>query len=513
VGKSVCFVMILGLLHGLVSFAQDYENNPFQRPTTNQPMPTVIIKGTKWTDAEKAAYDADEAKKAQAESPGPTAEEQKIADINNCPVPYDHANNRCPSSQPAATTPVTNSASSLSVPAVIEDNCLKDATEAVEQCNFGGNKEAQLAVGMANNMRQQIKAMSMASPALMCSKMGSVSQSIDVAVAAFSGYCTTAYTTCESSCSASYEELKTKLESTTLTLVAKDFLETQLSGVRSARKKCASLAGNVKNVFENVGSYAAIEQAKSQYCGEKTDALAELCKSQPGNVLCKTAGGANCADPNVAASSIVCICQVNRNDPRCGAQAAVGLQSGLNGNSRSNGAGADGGKDALADFGGLGGDAGGGGFDANSLKGSAGEDGPNARPRSGVGGGRASLDGGGGGQNKGAGGAGGGAAGNAINAKIIAGYGAGGAGAAGRSYGSAGAAGSGAGAPGRNGYGSGTAGGKPGVDLRKFLPGGQMDPSRGLAGAAGPDGITGPNSDIWKKIQMRYYSVSPSLLP
>jgi hypothetical protein len=51
------------------------------------------------------------------------------------------------------------------------------------------------------------------------------------------------------------------------------------------------------------------------------------------------------------------------------------------------------------------------------------------------------------------------------------------------------------------------------VDLKQFLPGGQMDPSRGLAGAAGPDGITGPNSDIWKKIKMRYYSVTPSLLP
>jgi hypothetical protein len=33
-----------------------------------------------------------------------------------------------------------------------------------------------------------------------------------------------------------------------------------------------------------------------------------------------------------------------------------------------------------------------------------------------------------------------------------------------------------------------------------------MDPrvNRGLAGITGPDGITGPHTDIWKKIQNRY---------
>jgi hypothetical protein len=51
------------------------------------------------------------------------------------------------------------------------------------------------------------------------------------------------------------------------------------------------------------------------------------------------------------------------------------------------------------------------------------------------------------------------------------------------------------------------------VDLKQFLPGGKMDPARGLAGISGPDGITGPNSDIWKKINIRYFSVKHSLLP
>jgi hypothetical protein len=43
-----------------------------------------------------------------------------------------------------------------------------------------------------------------------------------------------------------------------------------------------------------------------------------------------------------------------------------------------------------------------------------------------------------------------------------------------------------------------------------------MDPknaNRGLAGISGPDGITGPHSDIWKKIQNRYQIKTSELMP
>ncbi|MBV2168846.1 MAG: hypothetical protein KUL82_09075, partial [Bdellovibrio sp.] len=50
-------------------------------------------------------------------------------------------------------------------------------------------------------------------------------------------------------------------------------------------------------------------------------------------------------------------------------------------------------------------------------------------------------------------------------------------------------------------------------DLKKFLPGGQFDPKRGVSGLAGPDGITGPHSNIWQKIQNRYQVMMPTLLP
>jgi hypothetical protein len=78
--------------------------------------------------------------------------------------------------------------------------------------------------------------------------------------------------------------------------------------------------------------------------------------------------------------------------------------------------------------------------------------------------------------------------------------------------------GSGSGSSGGSGYSGYRPGGvggpgKSGLDLKQFLPGGANDPARGIAGISGPDGITGPNSDIWQKVNTRYFSVSPSLLP
>ncbi|MGZ3771155.1 MAG: hypothetical protein ACXVCP_15830 [Bdellovibrio sp.] len=58
---------------------------------------------------------------------------------------------------------------------------------------------------------------------------------------------------------------------------------------------------------------------------------------------------------------------------------------------------------------------------------------------------------------------------------------------------------------------AGRAGKNP--DLTKYLPGGQYDPRRGISGMSGPDGITGPHSDIWQKITNRYRVTDPTLLP
>jgi hypothetical protein len=53
-------------------------------------------------------------------------------------------------------------------------------------------------------------------------------------------------------------------------------------------------------------------------------------------------------------------------------------------------------------------------------------------------------------------------------------------------------------------------------DLRQFLPGGFNDPRayRGMTGfQSGIDGITGPHTDIWKKIQNRYQVLQGTLQP
>ncbi|GIL16685.1 MAG: hypothetical protein BroJett040_04360 [Oligoflexia bacterium] len=75
--------------------------------------------------------------------------------------------------------------------------------------------------------------------------------------------------------------------------------------------------------------------------------------------------------------------------------------------------------------------------------------------------------------------------------------------------------------------GAGTAGGgvggpngRPGIgpngqqpDWRKFLPGGQYDPRRGIAGVTGPDGITGPATNLFDKVHNRYGAVGHTLKP
>jgi hypothetical protein len=47
-------------------------------------------------------------------------------------------------------------------------------------------------------------------------------------------------------------------------------------------------------------------------------------------------------------------------------------------------------------------------------------------------------------------------------------------------------------------------------DLRQFLPGGLKDPRRAVSSSAGPDGLTGPFTDNFKKINVRYISLSHS---
>lgn len=398
-------------------------------------------------------------------------------------------------------------------------SCDAETQKATEACDFSKNKDTRMAIQMADQMRGQIKAMSMSSPALMCSKMGTISQVIDAAVTAFNVYCTTEYSDCDSACDGDITELDAAIKSvanTNAALASK--LKDRQGEVKKKKRECNRLASNVQNVIGNVGSFAAIEAAKSQYCGQKTDPLAELCKSQPSNALCasKTAS-TDCSNPSVAASNLTCICQANRNDSRCTALNNAGLTSAFN-NTNSGTSSSDG-SSTSGNFGGPGGDFGepGGGelsnFNPAGSQAGGGPPGFKGQPNRGGG-----LDvSGGGGRNAAAkpGATSGNANQDGLNTKILSGYGVGGSGSPGYRGGSPSSATQ---SPSGNAYGGNrgfVAGVKnvQNVDLRKFLPGGQLDPARGIAGVAGPDGITGPNTNIWQKVNSRYFNLQPSLLP
>jgi hypothetical protein len=49
------------------------------------------------------------------------------------------------------------------------------------------------------------------------------------------------------------------------------------------------------------------------------------------------------------------------------------------------------------------------------------------------------------------------------------------------------------------------------VDLKKFMPGGELDPRRRPAGVVGPDGITGPATDLFEKINTRFMALGHTL--
>jgi hypothetical protein len=376
------------------------------------------------------------------------------------------------------------------------ESCNKDTTEAVSECKFDNTPELKPVMAIASGIKAQLN-QNAASPAVLCSKMGNMAQALDAAVGAFNGYCSTGYAKCQQSCEADLAEAKSYSENPTYSALA----EAAIKKIKENQKQCASLASNINDVAQNIGNYAQLEQMKAQTCGQLTaDPNAALCKANPNLVICKNTI-ANCSDPTYAASNTVCICQKNPGDSRCG-NTANSAMANLSSKSYSDtGPGADG---SAGDFGGMGGDFSGGVNNVDALAGKPAEGG--AGP--GRGGSKAGLDVGGGGQGGGRGGAGGGG-GSGINAKIIGGYGFGG-GAGG--YGTGSGNGSGSNQPGVYRHGALGPNGKP-VDLRQFMPGGRMDPSRALAGVSGPDGITGPNTDIWKKINVRYFSVSPSLLP
>lgn len=368
----------------------------------------------------------------------------------------------------------------------IGSQCAAETEKALSDCNFEGNSEVQGVMGLAGQLKNSFDQMVAVNPQLACSKLAQLSGAATAASGAFNGACSFSYQKCQSACE---QDLAT----------ARSMNALNIDEIRTNQRKCAQLSSTLQNSVNSIAQLANVSQSMS-YCQSQTgDAWAQHCQEVPSDPFCAKTNQnvANCSDPTFAASSTVCICQKNPSDPRCGSS---------NFASKNGSGSATDGSLNPDDFGSLGGgDIGGGVNDAGVASPYKPLDGDLNRGGSG----RPGFGSSGGGTGGVSGRNTGGSAGSAINTKIVTGYGVGGRGGT--------AFGNGTGGAGQNNIGNardpGNGRNANGVDLRQFLPGGQRDPSRTLAGVSGPDGITGPNTDIWKKINTRYFSVSPSLLP
>jgi hypothetical protein len=315
-----------------------------------------------------------------------------------------------------------------------------------------------------------------------CSGMAKYVAGANAAVIYFTQNCSSSRSNCVTSC----QKARTAVNGASAA--------TQ-SEVTDLLNSCKDLDTKIQQGTQAIQNLVGTIQS-SQSCAKQTDAaLVDYCASNPGAIGC-SALSTDCSNPSVAASNQICIC---KNNP--GSSACTGALA------KTSGGGFDSANmNALP--GGAGGAAGVGSPGSDNLMGDANWAGdPNLKAdkraseeAGGKKGGRPLLDGGGGGGAGGAGdkGKGGGtpAQGIAVNAGFRGGGGGGGWGGEGNGGGEGGYA---AQLP--------SEAGAKGPNLRDFLPGGGLDPktvSRGLAGISGPDGITGPHSDIWKKVQHRY---------
>ncbi|MGZ3745180.1 MAG: hypothetical protein ACXWRA_15405 [Pseudobdellovibrionaceae bacterium] len=326
-----------------------------------------------------------------------------------------------------------------------------------------------------------------------CSGMAKYIAGANAAVIYFAQNCSNSRSNCVSSCQRAQAAVNTAYSGN---MSAAEEPRQQVAVLLDSCKVLDSKVQQATQAIQNM--VGTIQSAKA--CAKQTDqALVSYCASNPTAIGCAAVAATDCSNPSIAASNPICICKRNPGDASC---------SGALAKANANGGSFD---SASVSSSGAGAAPGAGTPGLDNLMGDASWAGnPNLKAEKGASedvggkkGGRALLDGPGGAGagaagDKGKNGGGTPAQGIAVNAGFHGGGGGGGWG----------------GGSGNGGDGEGTAGrplptdaGAKGPNLRDFLPGGGLDPktvNRGLAGISGPDGITGPHSDIWKKVQNRY---------
>jgi hypothetical protein len=275
---------------------------------------------------------------------------------------------------------------------------------------------------------------------------------------------------------------------------AKTELNAFRSKVEDEGDNCRGLDAKVQQGVAAINNTMTQVQ-QMQACGENVDISLLYCKQNPLALGCQTVA-TDCSNPQIALTSPICICKNNPNDP-------VNCNLAMKAGDPANTASIAGAGSGLVDAAGAGTGGIDGGLDNADWQGGEWKKSNDlAEDPGGNKGGRPIQDGAGGG-GKGDGGAGGGAESKAagVNNGFRGGSGGGGGGYAG---------GGGGGEAGSREPGSE---GPAGPDLRKYLPGGQYDPkTKGILGLSGPDGITGPHTNIWLKIRNRYQFQVPSLI-
>lgn len=378
--------------------------------------------------------------------------------------------------------------------AQLQQACVAELQQASYTCDekndSGMNSAADTASQLALALGQQTSASIMAA----CSKMAGVAQAANAALAAYRLNCNSAINSCRSACSQVKQYIQNNSYCLVSTMTSSTY-DSLMANADGEAQKCTAFENKTNQAQQAIQNYGATS-ANAAQCAALTSgdpaSLAAYCAKNPTQLVCQTAQAADCSNPQVAATNKICICAKTPNDPRCLKTQKPTDPNAIGGNIDSSSRLAN---KASADYSG----------DIPNL--------PSiAHGQRGSGGGE-SIDGsqGGAGVGGGGGGSGAGGGGGASAAERTANINGGFYGGGGNRFGSGG--GGAGGGPGGRGYaaspGRNTA---SGPDLRKFLPGGQYDPRR-AAGVSGPDGITGPHSNIWQKVQNRYRVMSPSLLP
>jgi hypothetical protein len=376
--------------------------------------------------------------------------------------------------------------------------CVDKAAKALEDCDMSENSEYKDLMNAADQAAKSFQNASQSSIVGACGSVAKISQAANGFLATYKVTCSTSVNACQSACSEAETSVKARTP-------ANPDAENR---VKAAKADCSKSSSRLSGVDGQIAGIVQT-QANSSQCAKLTaqgDALPSMptiaqCRQNPALAGCATVLGVDCLNPSVASSNLVCVCQKKPNDSRCTGLSVSGLPN--------VGAGLDGTASAKIDTSGFGSPN----FDSGSNSGDApaffnGEESLSSGLPKMVAGGSAGLSGQKGINEASKKGGKGKPTGN-FDTNVYGGYrGGGGPMGPGRPGQSAqpGAAANAA----KNGLNNGKGNS---VDYTKFLPKqNEWGPRRAVASGY-PDGITGPFSDNFKKVNEQFQRQRLSLLP